>query len=277
MLFNKHPLVVDKELAAKIGLNEAMILQQVHYWMEINKKNKRNYHEGRQWTYNTIDEWTEEFPFWSKQTVKRTFKNLRDLGFIIVDNFNAYKFDKTLWYTIDYDKLNESIGSNSPKEDIQNEPMDENELNPTIPEITSENSPEISNQSINQSNQDKDIKQKEMDRQMEYETIIRNCELDSIDQTYRTGVEHSIKLLLVDIENSTRIKIGDNYYPVEIIKKDMNKLNFFVIDHAINKFKEASENYVIKNPISYLKACIYNAIYAIDIDVDSKLRSAGLI
>ena len=78
-LFNSHPLVVDKELATILGLNEALVLQQLNYWIEINKKNKRNFHEGKYWTYNTINEWQEEFPFWSTSTVKRTFKKLRDI------------------------------------------------------------------------------------------------------------------------------------------------------------------------------------------------------
>ena len=40
LMFDKHPLVIDKKLAKIIGLNQAMILQQVHYWLELNKKNK---------------------------------------------------------------------------------------------------------------------------------------------------------------------------------------------------------------------------------------------
>ncbi len=39
-LFSLHPLVVDKDLARILGLNEALILQQVNYWIEINKKKK---------------------------------------------------------------------------------------------------------------------------------------------------------------------------------------------------------------------------------------------
>lgn len=40
-LFDIHPLVVDKDIATALGLNEAIILQQVHYWLEINKKYKQ--------------------------------------------------------------------------------------------------------------------------------------------------------------------------------------------------------------------------------------------
>jgi hypothetical protein len=43
--------------------------------------------------------------------------------------------------------------------------------------------------------------------------------------------------MLLDIENSKFIRISDNNIPVEIVKKDMKKLNFFIIDHAIRKFK----------------------------------------
>ena len=55
-LFNFHPLVLDKQLATILGLKQALILQQVNYWIEVNKKKKRNFHEGRYWTYNSINE-----------------------------------------------------------------------------------------------------------------------------------------------------------------------------------------------------------------------------
>ncbi|UWV93843.1 hypothetical protein NW062_00655 [Mycoplasmopsis cynos] len=33
--------------AKEIGLNEALILQQINYWIEINKKTGKNFYEGR--------------------------------------------------------------------------------------------------------------------------------------------------------------------------------------------------------------------------------------
>ena len=32
LLINEHPLQVLPSLATKIGLNEAIVLQQIHYW-----------------------------------------------------------------------------------------------------------------------------------------------------------------------------------------------------------------------------------------------------
>jgi len=47
MLFDKYPLVINPRLAALIGLNEAIILQQVHYWIKLNEEDKKNFEEGR--------------------------------------------------------------------------------------------------------------------------------------------------------------------------------------------------------------------------------------
>jgi len=299
-LFNNHPLVLDKHLAAILGLNEALILQQVHYWIEINRKNNRNLHRDRYWTYNTINEWQEEFPFWSPATVKRTFKRLREVNLIIVDNFNIYQMDRTLWYTINYEELERLIKhseittnktetregqndvmkrSDSTHDNIENEPMDKSNMTSPLPETSTEISANVYNQSVNQSskaNRERERWTSSSDEfERNYTRIIEKCELISIDEKYREAVAHGIKLLLLDIENSRRIKIGDNYIPAEMAMKDLDKLDFFAIEHAVNKFKEASVRTEIRNTISYLKTCIYNSIGEMKIELESKLRYKG--
>lgn len=114
MLFNDQPVVINRELANLIGLNEAIVLQQVHYWIENNKKAGRNFIEGRYWTYNSIQKWHKEnFAFWSLDTVKRTFSKLVKIGIFITGDFNKDGRDRTKWYSIDEDALEwieESVG-----------------------------------------------------------------------------------------------------------------------------------------------------------------------
>ena len=277
LIFDEHPLVIDKKIAKAIGLNQAMILQRVHYWLELNKKNKRNFHDGRHWTYNTINEWQEEFPFWSKETVKRAFNKLRQLGLILVGNFNVYKMDRTLWYSIDYEKLDECIRSNKLDDKMESDLMEKDLVTPAIPETSSETTTEIYNQSVNQEEGTDRKIYKNDNLKEEYEKIINRCELFAIDESYRNAVAHAIKLLLLDVEKNQRLKIGENYYPIEMVKEDLKKIDFHTVQHGVNKFKEASESYEIRNTISYLKACIYNAIHEMDLEVDSKLRTSGLI
>lgn len=72
-LFDEHPIIANKTLAREIGLNEALILQQI----EINKKTGKNFFEGRYWTYNSIRSWQEnDFDYMSFEIVKRTFAKL---------------------------------------------------------------------------------------------------------------------------------------------------------------------------------------------------------
>ena len=105
LLFDKYPLVINPSLAALIGLNEAIILQQIHYWLVLNKKTEKNYYEGRYWTYNTYEDWKWQFPFWSMKTIQRTIKKLESKRYIISSNFNSSKMDRTKWYSIDYDEI----------------------------------------------------------------------------------------------------------------------------------------------------------------------------
>ena len=117
-LFDDYPIVVDRKLAATIGLNEAIVLQHIHYWLVNNQKSNTNFYEGRYWTFNSMKKWHEEvFYFWSIETVKRVFKSLEKEGLLIVGNFNKKGYDRTKWYTIDYQKLysmrcNNSLGQN---------------------------------------------------------------------------------------------------------------------------------------------------------------------
>lgn len=158
------------------------------------------------------------------------------------------------------------IGSKEDDNDIQNEPMERTNMNSLLPEITTKPSTEIFNQSINPEKllkDDRGIDGRDPyyeDFQERYKKIIENCELYAIDEKYQVAAAHAIKLLLLDIENRKRIKIGGNYIPAKIAENDVNHLNFFAIEHAVNKFKEASRMQEIRNPVGYLKVLIYTSI-----------------
>ena len=136
IFFNSEPKIINPELACHIGLNEAIILQQIHYWLEKNKQTATNYHDGHYWTYGTLQEYRDrDFRFWSVDIVKRIFSKLQKQGFIIKGNYNKVKFDKTSWYTINYTALNEWIAANTinttPIE--QAEPPSSNSANTLLP------------------------------------------------------------------------------------------------------------------------------------------------
>ncbi len=135
LLFDKHPLIVNPTLATLIGLNESIILQQIHYWLELNKQAGRNKRNGQIWTYNSYENWQEQFPFWSLRTIRRTFTILKNRKLIITANYNKLSLDRTIWYRINYNKLKQ-LYFQSPCG--QNDHMDMANLAAPIPEtITS--------------------------------------------------------------------------------------------------------------------------------------------
>lgn len=102
LLINEPPLQVLPSLAKEIGLNEAIMLQQMHYWL----LKSSNEFEGVKWFYKKLEDWQTEFPFWSTMTIRRTLTNLEKQKVIRIGNFNKKKFDKTKWYTIEYQCVN---------------------------------------------------------------------------------------------------------------------------------------------------------------------------
>ena len=106
---SKHPLLVDQDLATVIGLNEAIVLQQLNHWLDSKSAKKIN---GKWWINNTYEKWKkQDFPFWSVATIRRTFSSLEKKGVVVSANFNRAGFDKTKWYSIDEAKLNQLMSS----------------------------------------------------------------------------------------------------------------------------------------------------------------------
>jgi hypothetical protein len=106
LLINEHPLIVLPSLAEAVGLNEAMVLQQVHFWSSLSDKE----YDGSKWFYRTMEEWQHTFRFWSKSTLERAIKSLKKMDLIkaekLAKHFKSNSFDQTIYYTLNYENLN---------------------------------------------------------------------------------------------------------------------------------------------------------------------------
>jgi DnaD/phage-associated family protein len=121
----ENVMIFQPKLAQLLGLNETIILNQIHYWL----KKKKNIIDGKPWVYNTYENWQEQICFLSVSTIKKTIKKMEIMGIVVAANFNRSKIDKTKWYTIDYEaveKLYETETDNS-----NNEESSEGKIIPT--------------------------------------------------------------------------------------------------------------------------------------------------
>ena len=106
MLIDEAPVCFSRGLAQKIGLDKAIILQQLHFWIEINKRDGKNYYEDRYWAYSSLEQWIErDFCWWSKRKLITLFGELIELGLLIKKQFKKQTLDCTNYYTINYDNL----------------------------------------------------------------------------------------------------------------------------------------------------------------------------
>jgi hypothetical protein len=106
LLISEPPLQVLPSLAKAIGLNEAIVLQQIQYWIALEQGIEK---EGRRWIYNSVEEWRKQFPFWSTDTIQRTLQSLRDKGLVDAQKLSSDKWKHTLYYSINYNSLQDCI------------------------------------------------------------------------------------------------------------------------------------------------------------------------
>lgn len=93
-------IIIDEQLAAEIGLQQAIMLTKIYAWVEHNSRNGRNMHDGQYWTYNSARAWNLELPFLSVEKIKYALKQLETAEYIRAGRYNAEKYDRTKWYTV---------------------------------------------------------------------------------------------------------------------------------------------------------------------------------
>lgn len=137
-----HPLLIPPALAKEIGLHEAVILQQIHYWLE----RSNHFINGCLWIYNIYQAWQQQFPFLSLSAIRKAIARLEGLNLLKTERFDKQRWNQTKWYSINYQRLEVllySICSNQHIRSAQFEQLDVTNLSSSSTETkaitTSEN------------------------------------------------------------------------------------------------------------------------------------------
>lgn len=86
-------------IAKNYGILEAILLNNLEYWIAKNIANQTNFHNGFYWTYNSTKAFAELFPYVSQRQIQNALKHLKELEIIQTGNFNKSAYDRTLWYS----------------------------------------------------------------------------------------------------------------------------------------------------------------------------------
>ena len=90
----------NPQVAEEYGVNSAILLQNILFWIEKNQANDRNFIDGHYWTYSSIKAFQELFPYLTARAITTALQKLEDGGIIISGNYNKSAYDRTKWYAI---------------------------------------------------------------------------------------------------------------------------------------------------------------------------------
>lgn len=90
----------DPQIAEEYGVNSAILLQNISFWIEKNRANDKNFIDGMYWTYSSVKAFQELFPYLTARAISTALQKLEDGGLIITGNHNKSAYDRTKWYAI---------------------------------------------------------------------------------------------------------------------------------------------------------------------------------
>lgn len=110
------------EIARRYGVDEAVLIHNLYWWITKNEANGRHYYEGRSWTYNSAAAFAELFPFWNSRKVRHMIEKLENAGALLVGNFNRDGRDRTRWFSLSDEVLEIYRGQDEQDEQEHQEP-----------------------------------------------------------------------------------------------------------------------------------------------------------
>lgn len=112
----------------------------------------------------TYDNLVEQFPFFSKSTIRRAISSLEKCGLLLSKHFNKMKMDQTKWYSIDYEILKKWNNGYEQSDQIEIQERNENVLRDTEQSFQNEqmvrltmNSPIVQSEQVVCSNSKEDV------------------------------------------------------------------------------------------------------------------------
>lgn len=111
LLLDERPLVIQPSLVQRLGIAEAAIVQQLHYWAQ----RATNVHDGYRWVYKTYADWSDEIGL-STKAIRGALDRLRRGGIVVGIESPIDSRDRTIWWRIDYEILDPDPGSPSAPE-----------------------------------------------------------------------------------------------------------------------------------------------------------------
>lgn len=298
----QHYFNVD--IAASYGVNCAILLDNILFWCEKNKANRKNYYDGFYWTYNSNEAFSKLFPYMTPKVIRTSLDKLILEGLLLKGNYNQNQYDRTAWYAVTQKTLilyhianpEDYAEENSVEPHKSSFALQGKCIRPTgkmdLPQEKNAFAPEGRPIPYNKPNQKQDrnpsinlsLETEQIDGLddpafvfLEYQNLIRkNISYDDYLQenpTAKDEVDEIVDLMaeIISIPQE-RIRINQKEYPYAVVKAQLLKLNESHLDYVLKSLKKASTNNEIKNIRSYLLTCLFNSKNSANISLSCEVQ-----
>jgi len=249
------------EIATKYGIEEAILIENIAFWVCKNAVNKKHFYDEHYWTYNSAAAFGKLFPYMNPKTISRKLLELENEGMLISGDYNENRYNRTKWYTITEKALDYLVGNKgeSPFSILRNRKLDMSNAEHQKAESTISyiNLTDI-NTSINQeANEPIDNNSKEYVENLVKERI----ELDRLKEKYpnKKGEIQELYEIIVEMLRSKKetYRLGKEDVISTDVKYAFLCLNFAKIEYILDCLSKNTTK--VKNTKAYLQTALFNA------------------
>ncbi|UHG93297.1 hypothetical protein [Spirosoma oryzicola] len=242
----------DAALAIEIGVEKAILVGNINFWITENEKRKSDthFHKGEYWTYDTAKGLAEKYPYLNEKSIARWIGQLTESGWIKTDHFNRRdNLDKKTWFGRGkhlLDWLIESIP--------QNEKSTQSTATSTIAVSIPQNDTSISHSDTSIPQNEISIPQNDTSIPQNEESISQNEESIYKDTDTKLNINsiltHHI-LFVADRDNEQIRKEIQERLNLKIKKGLTPNSGAPPLEDRIETFKQTVREYYKKNPGKY--------------------------
>jgi hypothetical protein len=88
----------NPDTAVIVGVNAAILHQNIAFWCQKNQANNKHFYEGRYWTYNSVQAFGILFPYMTPKQIRTSLDKLVAEGLILKAQLGIEEGDYSNWY-----------------------------------------------------------------------------------------------------------------------------------------------------------------------------------
>lgn len=90
----------EVEVAAEVGINAAVVFENIAFWIMHNEKQGKNERDGAYWMYSTQKDLAAQFDYLTEKQVRTAIDKLIGAEYLRVGNYNRHGYDRTRWFAM---------------------------------------------------------------------------------------------------------------------------------------------------------------------------------